>query len=175
MNEKFWDECVDFHGHICPGLTIGYKAALLARKLFGGKSAEDEEIVCITENDACGVDGIQVVLGCTFGKGNLIYKDLGKVAYSFYNRDSDKSFRLLFRRDLNAPQAREEKQKFLLHSNEEDLFDITEVKEPLPQKAKLFSTVICENCGEGAAEHRIRLVEGSKTCLHCYDEYSRIN
>ena len=33
--------------------------------------AEDEEIVAIVENDACGVDALQCVSGCTFGKGNL--------------------------------------------------------------------------------------------------------
>lgn len=31
--------------------------------------AEDEEIVAIVENDACGVDDLQCVTGCTFGKG----------------------------------------------------------------------------------------------------------
>ncbi|WP_353894155.1 FmdE family protein [Proteinivorax hydrogeniformans] len=174
MNNELWDECVKFHGHICPGLTIGYKAAMLARKLFDGKSANDEEIVCITENDACGVDGIQVVLGCTFGKGNLIYKDHGKVAYSFYSRDSKKEFRLVFRRDIGGPTKRDEKQKFLLNSAEEDLFEIKEVKQPLPQKAKLFNTVICELCKEGAAEHRIRLFDGKKACVDCFEEYTRV-
>ena len=38
------------------------------------------------ENDACSVDAIQVVLGCSVGKGNLLFHMRGKQAYSFYER-----------------------------------------------------------------------------------------
>ena len=26
--QELWDQCAKFHGHVCGGLTIGYKAAL---------------------------------------------------------------------------------------------------------------------------------------------------
>ena len=71
MKTKTWADCAEFHGHECGGLTIGYKAALYAIKLLNIGCAEDEEVVCISENDACGVDAIQVMLGCSAGKGNL--------------------------------------------------------------------------------------------------------
>ena len=29
------------------------------------------------------VDAVQVLTGCTFGKGNLIYRPTGKMAFSF--------------------------------------------------------------------------------------------
>ena len=29
-----WKKCVEFHGHECGGLAIGYKAALYAEKLL---------------------------------------------------------------------------------------------------------------------------------------------
>lgn len=86
-NKVLWNKCVEFHGHSCGGLTIGYKAALYAielldLKLGGGGNAgclsADEEIVCISENDACGVDAIQVLLGCSIGKGNLLFHMRGK-------------------------------------------------------------------------------------------------
>ena len=78
MKQKTWRDCAEFHGHECGGLTIGYKAALYAIKLLDIGRAEDEEIVCISENDACGVDAIQVMLGCTAGKGNLLFHLAGK-------------------------------------------------------------------------------------------------
>ena len=40
--------------------------------------AADEEIVAVVETDMCGVDAIQFLTGCTFGKGNLIHRDWGK-------------------------------------------------------------------------------------------------
>ena len=57
-----WERCVAFHGHECGGLTIGYKAALYAMELLNLDFSEDEDVVCICENDACGVDAIQVML-----------------------------------------------------------------------------------------------------------------
>ena len=72
-NKVLWEKCAAFHGHVCGGLTIGYKAALYAIELLELSFSEDEQVVCITENDACGVDAIQVVLGCSVGKGNLLF------------------------------------------------------------------------------------------------------
>ena len=53
---KTWQDCVAFHGHECGGLTIGYKAALYAIELLDLEFSDDEQVVCISENDACGVD-----------------------------------------------------------------------------------------------------------------------
>ena len=69
-------QATDFHGHWCPGLAIGIRAAEWALKELG--KAPDEEIVAVVETDMCGVDAIQSLTGCTFGKGNLIHKDYGK-------------------------------------------------------------------------------------------------
>ncbi len=33
--KELWEQCAKFHGHVCGGLTIGYKAALYAMELFG--------------------------------------------------------------------------------------------------------------------------------------------
>ena len=54
-----WERCVAFHGHACGGLTIGFKAALYAAELLELTFSPDEQVVCVSENDACGVDAIQ--------------------------------------------------------------------------------------------------------------------
>ena len=69
---------ISFHGHSCPGLAIGYRMSNAALSFLSDSRAKDEEIVAIVENDACGVDALQCLSGCTFGKGNLIFKDYGK-------------------------------------------------------------------------------------------------
>ena len=98
MNEALWNRCVAFHGHSCPGLAIGFRAATLALAHLGVDGpAADEELVCVTENDACGVDAVQVITGCTMGKGNLLYRGTGKMAFSFYCRNSGASVRLCLR------------------------------------------------------------------------------
>ena len=96
--ESLWQQCVAFHGHGCGGLAVGFRAVLYAWELFESDStSEDEEIVCIAETDACGVDAIQALLSCTVGKGNLIFNLQGKNAFSFYRRSDGKSFRLVLR------------------------------------------------------------------------------
>jgi formylmethanofuran dehydrogenase subunit E len=97
MDDKnaMWERAVRFHGHICPGLMIGFRASLYAMELLDLEFSEDEETVCIVENDSCSVDAIQAVLGCTVGKGNLLFHMRGKQAFSFYNRNTGKSVRLV--------------------------------------------------------------------------------
>ena len=97
MDKKLWEKAVDFHGHECPGLAIGVRACESVMEKMGITCAKDEEIVCITENDACGVDGIQALLGCSIGKGNLIYRGTGKQAFSFFNRKNGEKLRLYFK------------------------------------------------------------------------------
>src|SRR4030067_335982 len=89
-----------FHGHSCPGLTIGIRAAELALQKLA--HADKEDLVAVVETDMCGVDAIQFLTGCTFGKGNLIHKDYGKTAFSFYDRSKNAGFRAVLRPDLTG-------------------------------------------------------------------------
>lgn len=173
MNNKLlWKECVEFHGHECPGLAIGFRAAKIASEKMNLKFSQDEEIVCITENDACGVDAIQVITGCTLGKGNLILKDTGKMAFTFINRESSQALRLMLKHD-EREMERAERQQYILEAPSENVFKIVKVDLELPEKAKRFTTIICEECSEGAPEHKIRIQDGKKVCLDCFKEYSR--
>ena len=92
---KDFADVVTFHGHTCGGLALGYKACELAAKELGLTFSEDEEIVAITETDSCTVDAIQVLFGCTAGKGNLFVNNWGKTAFSFYRRDNNAAIRLV--------------------------------------------------------------------------------
>ncbi len=172
MKETLWKECVEFHGHACPGLAIGFQAALAAKEHLGIGAAEDEELVCVTENDACGVDAVQYLTKCTVGKGNLVYRPAGKQAFSFFRRDNGASVRLV-RKSLDLPEDREERMHAMLALDPADMFTIGQPHYPLPTKARLFRTVICESCGEGAAEAFMRLQDGMKVCTDCREAYSR--
>ena len=48
---ELWNKAAAFHGHVCGGLTIGYKAALYAIELLGLTFSPDEELVCIAETE----------------------------------------------------------------------------------------------------------------------------
>ena len=40
MHEALWEKCVEFHGHACGGLALGYRAALYAAQLLDVTPAE---------------------------------------------------------------------------------------------------------------------------------------
>jgi formylmethanofuran dehydrogenase subunit E len=165
-----FSEVVKFHGHICPGVTIGYRMAKAAMKRLAEKRSEDEEIVAIVENNACGVDAVQVITGCTFGKGNFIFRDYGKQVYTFYSRNTGKGYRLIFHGN-NIPEAvrgdREEMTRWLLGAEEEDIIDVTEVYIEEPDMAEMVPSVRCEYCGEMVMETRTEKVDGKTACIPC--------
>jgi formylmethanofuran dehydrogenase subunit E len=172
MSKTDWERAVEFHGHECPGLAIGYKAAQAAKEKLGISFSSDEEIVCVTENDACGVDAIQLLSGCSVGKGNLIYRARGKMAFSFFNRKTGESIRMItkvFKKEM----SRSERQEYILNAAVDEIFDFMKPAYSLPEQARLFNSVVCESCDESTAEHKIRLQDGKKVCLDCFMDYSR--
>lgn len=171
---KTWNDCVAFHGHECGGLTIGYKASLYAIELLKLEFSEDEQVVCITENDACGVDAIQVMLGCSVGKGNLLFHIRGKQAFSFYNRKTGNSVRLVLK---PKPEGMTKAESFAYYQGlqPEEMFEVKETAICLPEKARLFDSYTCNCCGEVTGANWIRLSGDKKLCLDCYETYDRFD
>lgn len=193
-----WEKCLEFHGHKCLGLAIGYRQAVHALEILGVTKSGDEELLAIIETDACGVDAVQVLTGCTIGKGNLIYKDAGKQALTLADRKTDKAVRIVLKPYVLKEDARfqEIRQQIVdgsaspeilsewgkiqkarveefLSLPVDELFKVTEVRMPEQEKARLFSTIICSRCGEPFSEAKARLAEGQVVCSDCSLEYSR--
>ncbi len=166
INKELWDKCVEFHGHECPGLAIGYRVSLYAQKLLEVNFSFDEEIVCISENDSCSIDAIQIITGCTAGKGNLIFHITGKHAFSFYERKNGKSLRLILKK-FDSLMSRDELFEYIHNSKDEDLFDVKDTVLDLPHEAKIYKNITCYCCGEETAEKYIRFYEGKPLCLDC--------
>jgi formylmethanofuran dehydrogenase subunit E len=192
LDQKTIDEVVRFHGHQCPGLAIGIQAARLAIREVGGHSP-DEEVVAVVETDMCAVDGIQYLTGCTFGKGNLIHRDWGKNAYTFFRRSDGRAVRIAPRpgtwmseeqqqlqararagEATEAEQARlltlrQEWTDHILGSSPDDLFTVTELQGQPPHQARVHASVECARCGEAVMEIRIRKLGGQDLCIPCWD------
>lgn len=183
-----------FHGHMCPGLAIGIRAAEIALREIGQHST-DEEIVAIVETDMCGVDAIQYLVGCTFGKGNLIHLDYGKNAFTFIRRSDGKAIRIvarpnafgepnpehqaLFARVRSGQATPEERARFqalhreraqqILDAPLEQLFEVRPVEPRVPKRARIFTSLTCEACGENTMETRMRRLDGKTLCIPCFE------
>ncbi|MFA7207968.1 MAG: FmdE family protein, partial [Synergistaceae bacterium] len=130
------------------------------------RSSQDEEIVCVAENDSCSVDGIQSILGCSAGKGNLIFRMRGKQAFSFFNRQTGKSFRLVLK-DLIFSTP-EEKRDFMLTAPGEEIFEVKETHFDIPPKAQIYISKKCALCGELTAEPWLRVQCSKEVCIDCF-------
>jgi formylmethanofuran dehydrogenase subunit E len=191
-------EITRFHGHLCPGMVIGYRAAKAAQSHLGSVRPKDEELVAIVETDACGVDAIQYLLGCTLGKGNLIFRDHGKQVFTVIQRATHRAVRVAMRSEAfqRAPdeeaviqrvregngtdedrtafdRLQDEKINHLLGLSEEAFFRIDEVRVEIPEKARIFKTVVCKFCGEPVMEPRARVRDSGFACIPCAETYSR--
>ena len=170
-----WERCVAFHGHECGGLTIGYKAAEYAIQLLGLDFSHDEQVVCIAENDACGIDAIQVMLGCSVGKGNLLFHLRGKQAFNVYNRATGESVRLVLNPKPEGITRKEDSFRYYQESAPEALFTVKETTIPLPNPAQIFDSYRYDCCGEVTGSNWIRLAGDKKLCLDCYQEWDRFH
>ncbi|MDD2498019.1 MAG: FmdE family protein [Desulfitobacteriaceae bacterium] len=175
FDQGLWEQATAFHGHECPGLAIGYRAALAAMERLGVTRSGDEELVAIVETDACGVDAIQFLTGCSLGKGNLLYKNHGKQAFTIANRSTGKAVRV-YVDSSKLPVENDDRQAKMqaILTAPEEVFCKIEFKEiQLPEKARIFQSHTCTSCGEKMAESRARLKNGQVVCLACFDNYER--
>lgn len=163
-----------FHGHLCPGVAIGTLAAKYALD-NGFQFSPNEEIVAIVENNNCSVDAIQVLLGCTFGKGNLIFHDYGKNNYTFYNRKTEKAVRLAYKAPFKEKKniSKEESIQMLLQKKPEEVFEIKEVEFSPPTFAQIEESIPCDICREDTMSSRLMDYQGSRMCIDCYKKMKR--
>jgi formylmethanofuran dehydrogenase subunit E len=189
-------KCIDFHGHICPGLVYGYMVAKEAICLLELKRSGDEEIIAICENDSCAVDALQVLLGTTIGKGNLIFKNYGKNAYTIIRRSNKKMFRFCRKtyyqydgKDKeefvsidaaihSGSASEEEKSRYkllksldLLSKPFNEVFSTKEADFPIPPYASITRSEPCAICKEPTMSTRLVKVEnGRLVCIPCSNE-----
>jgi len=192
QNEKDFQDCVEFHGHTCMGVTIGYIAAKIGLDRLGNKRSVDEEMITIVENDACCCDAIQLLTGCTFGKGNFFFKDHGKMAFTFGHRTTGKSIRLVLKDEVffipEEEQALAEKirsgkgspediKKYermyeargeeLFSRGHEAFFNIQETTLELPPLATRAPSIPCDVCGEMVMQTKLEKISDQLVCKGC--------
>lgn len=198
-SESLWHRCAAFHGHVCPGLALGFVATRMAMKKLREERAEDEGLVAVVENDACFADAVQVLTGCTFGKGNFIHKDFGKMALTLFSRGSGRGVRVALKGDVlgrnpehlqllrkmmsgqaNAvEQARfkalhAQRTREILHVEPESVFQATWVDGPPPEKARMEPSTPCADCGEPTMPSKMADTPSGALCRACVQKISGV-
>ncbi|NCC24937.1 MAG: formylmethanofuran dehydrogenase [Deltaproteobacteria bacterium] len=185
------ERVIAFHGHSCPGLAIGIRAAEYALSRF-----PNAELVAVAETDMCGVDAIQFLTDCTFGKGNFLHRDLGKMAFTFYDRNSGEGVRIRLRPEVHAGPSsermrilsarnaagqasqeeieeltdlRRQRQTFYMQAELHEIFDQMPAQGPPPRPARILESLACADCGEITMESRTRRFAGKTLCIPCFE------
>ena len=171
----------EIHGHFCPGSALGVMSAVWGLSQLGLDSSFSdglEELMAIVEINACFVDGVQAVSGCTLGNNALVYRDLGKHAVTFALRGRETGVRVRVRPDFQrrisqaAPEfypmldtviikregGPEAAQAFkaiarqaafaLIELPFDDLLLMEPTVPQLPDYAPITRSLICPGCGE---------------------------
>ena len=184
-----------FHGHKCPAMPLGIRAALAAMDKLGAQRASNSELYLISESGkqhamSCFVDGLQAATGCTYGKYNIEKRYHDKLAFTLIDRTRSKAVRVMLKPGFQAKALQSEfvKQRqagvpatqipaaitdplvervWTLPA--EQMFDISEPFDyHMTQPPTVFRTETCSKCGALVFEKGVRLHEGQPVCQECW-------
>ena len=97
--KKYLEAGLTFHGHKCPAMPMGLRVGAAAMNALGVERARDGQLVALVEiGDAhcatCFADGVQMITGCTFGKGNIKKLNYGKWGVTLVDKKSGRAVRV---------------------------------------------------------------------------------
>ena len=78
-----WEQVIDFHGHTCPEIAIGFRVAQIAMRELGINPAPEPMITVTAYTHSCALDAFQIINRATYGRGSLIVKEKNLHTYHF--------------------------------------------------------------------------------------------
>lgn len=183
-----------FHGHKCPAMPLGLRAATAAMEILGVERAKDKELYVISETGkghaaGCFLDGIMTATGCTYGKSNIEKLYYNKMAFTLIDTINNKAVRISLKpmfveKMLASPFVQERKKgtppqdvdpkianplvENILSMPGENFLNIAPVKDYNFQKKKgVFDTNPCEICKEQTFIDKLVDSDKGKICLGC--------
>ena len=196
INPQEWLEFGQkFHGHKCPAMPLGLRAGAAAMNKLGVDRAKDGQILAFVDlgEDHCATcyaDGLQVIMGTTFGKGNIKKTQKGKWAVTLVDKATGKAVRVTpkaeamlankqtpFFKDFREkgipaskvpPEVVDPLVTKVMGAPQETLLNISEVFHyDLHEAPHSFNSFVCEECGEMTVEGYGRIKDGKHVCIDC--------
>lgn len=196
INPKDWLEFGQkFHGHKCPAMPMGLRVGAAAMNALGVERAKDGQLVAFVDlgEDHCATcygDGLQVIMGTTFGKGNIKKTHKGKWAVTVVDRATGKAvrvtpkaeamlnnkksifftdYRMLGKPASSVPDEIVDKLvDGVMNAPDDKLINISPVFQyELEPKKDSFDGFVCEECGEMTVMEYGRIKGDKKVCMDC--------
>ena len=184
-----------FHGHKCPAMPMGLRVGAAAMNALGVERAKDGQLVAFVDLGehhcaTCFADGLQVILGTTFGKGNLKKTHKGKWAVTLIDKAAGKAVRVtpkaeamlankqtaFFKdyREKGIPASKVPAEvvdplvNMVINAPEDKLINISDIFDFVPEAHKdSFNSFVCDECGEMVVEEYGRIKAGRHVCIDC--------
>lgn len=183
-----------FHGHKCPAMPLGLKAASVAMNNLRVKRSQAGELFTILDLGeyhcaTCFADGVQVLTGCTYGKGNITRSHKGKFSLTLVDRKNGKAIKVTpigsWLKMAFQSKFMEERKKGIPPQNIS-----SEIADPLIEKVlsmppekqfivqqldnynvnvppHLWDKQLCEECGELTVAEYAHYIDGKYLCPDC--------
>ncbi len=192
----FYDAALLLHGHKCPAMPLGLRAGAAAMNALGVERAMDKQLLAILElgDDHCAhcfADGVQMVTGCTFGKGTIQKLGHGKFGLTLVERATGRAVRVVPRAEAQnatkqTPFFTEYRMKGIaaskvpaevvqplvdkvMHAPQEAILKVGQTFHydvPRPP-AEAFDSFVCDVCGDNVVEKYGRIVGDKRVCIPC--------
>lgn len=184
-----------FHGHKCPAMPMGLRAGAAAMNALGVERAKDGQLVALVDlgDDHCATcygDGLQVIMGTTFGKGNIKKTHKGKWAVTLVDRATGRAvrvtpkaeamqnnkksifftdYRMLGKPASTVPDEIVNKLvEGVMNAPDDKLINISKVFQyNLEPKKDSFDGFVCDECGEMTVMEYGRIKGDKKVCIDC--------
>ncbi|PKN58441.1 MAG: tRNA CCA-pyrophosphorylase [Deltaproteobacteria bacterium HGW-Deltaproteobacteria-14] len=185
------------HGHKCPAMPLGLRAGAAAMNALGVDRAQDGQLVALVElGDGhcahCFADGIQMITGCTFGKGNIQKLGYGKFGVTLIERATGRAVRVVPRAEAQLASKKsvfftEYREKGIPASQvppalvepmiaqvmgapQEQILKVGDIHQHvLPKPAEAFESFVCPRCGDMVITKYGRDLGGERICQPCFD------
>lgn len=189
------------HGHKCPAMPMGLRVGAAALNALGAERARDGQLVALVEIGdhhcaTCFADGVQMITGCTLGKGNIIKLHYGKWALTLIERKTGRAVRVSPRAAAMAANRQTDFfQKYrmkgvpasqvpaevvdplverVMNAPAAQLYTVSAVFERRwEEPAHSFDSFVCERCGEMTVEPYGRLLGEQRVCIPCREQAGR--
>ena len=192
--KDFFELGLAFHGHKCPAMPLGLRAAVAAMNVLGVQRAQDKELHVISETGkghaaGCFLDGIMAATGCTYGKSNIEKLYYNKMAFTLIDVAARKAVRVslkpaFFAKMLQSPFVEERKKgvppqdipaeiadplvEKVMNMPEEMFLEIGPVSDyELKRKPGVFDAAPCSRCGEMVFIDKLVETDAGPVCLGC--------
>ena len=196
INAKDWLEMGQkFQGHKCVSMAVGLRVGAAALNKLKVERARDCELLLLVDAGENHwaldyVDGLQVISGCTSGKGNLVLTYKGKLSTLLIDVEKKKAVRISPRAEVVLSFRRTEFFKdyrrkgipaskvpskvidplveFIMGLPEERLMHISELLDyEYSETPRSFNSFVCEECNEVVIEEYGRIKGDRMVCIDC--------